>query len=96
LGVFGSDRSLLSPTITASPAPDPRLKHSMRALHDMPIDACDRRIAALERELAELKRYRNALTPICRLSPAETLAAILVYVQHGGQDCDVRDPDVQL
>jgi hypothetical protein len=63
----------------------------MRALHDMPIDACDRRIAALERELAELKRYRNALTPICRL-PAETLAAILVYVQHGGQDCDVRDP----
>jgi hypothetical protein len=68
-----------------------RLKHSMRALHDMPIDACDRRIAALERELAELKRYRNALTPICRL-PAETLAAILIYVQHGGQDCDVRDP----
>jgi hypothetical protein len=51
----------------------------------------DRRIATLERELAELKQHRNALTPICRL-PTETLAAILVYVQHGGQDCDVRNP----
>jgi hypothetical protein len=45
----------------------------------------DRRIAALEGQIVELKAQRNALTPVCGL-PAETLAHILSYVQHGGHD----------
>jgi hypothetical protein len=51
----------------------------------------DRRIAVLEGQIIELKAQRNALTPVCRL-PAETLAHILSYVQHGGHDHDPLRP----
>jgi hypothetical protein len=47
------------------------------------IDAIDTRIAALEAELADLQRQRNAFQPICCL-PMEILAMVLGQLQLKG------------